>query len=331
MKNSNILISVIVPVYNAAEYLPNCIKSILAQTYRNLEIILINDGSTDESGSICDEYAQKDKRITVIHKKNGGVSTARNTGLDRATGQYIGFVDADDTVMPDMYEKLFDTINKHSKHIAVCGHIRFHVEGPVEKREQREIPESLTVQESLEYLLSNRYFEGFLWNKLFDVGLVSGENKLRFDTDLNNCGDLLFVNQCFLRSNGVSYIPKALYNYRLNNEGLTRAYTPKRRTELLAWKRIYKANNRQSSKIKDLVYFRYFEAVVNLYRMAVLSKESERAKYYKKTAIKCLSKCLPIKTVSKKDKLRCIIILLFPKTSTGIWRWLKKRYNIIWH
>ena len=90
------LVSVIVAVYNIEEYLPRCVDSILAQTYRNLEIILVDDGSKDQSGSICDSYAEKDRRIKVIHKKNGGLSDARNAGMDAATGEYIGFVDGDD-------------------------------------------------------------------------------------------------------------------------------------------------------------------------------------------------------------------------------------------
>lgn len=99
-------ISVIVPVYNAEKYLDRCVESIVAQTYKNLEIILVDDGSTDNSPAICDAWAKKDSRIRVIHKKNGGVSSARNAGLDACTGDYIGFADADDWMEPDMYEVL---------------------------------------------------------------------------------------------------------------------------------------------------------------------------------------------------------------------------------
>ena len=98
------LISVILPVYNVQQYLEKCIESVVNQTYKNLEIILIDDGSTDMSGKICDEFAEKDGRIKVIHSKNGGVSAARNIGLDIATGEYIGFVDSDDWIESQMYE-----------------------------------------------------------------------------------------------------------------------------------------------------------------------------------------------------------------------------------
>lgn len=104
------LISIIVPIYNIAEFLPKCIASIINQTYKNIEIILIDDGSTDDSGRICDEYQKKDARIIVKHEKNGGVSSARNRGLEIARGDYIGFIDGDDWAAPDMYEKLYQNI-----------------------------------------------------------------------------------------------------------------------------------------------------------------------------------------------------------------------------
>ena len=104
------LISIIVPIYNIAEYASECIQSLINQTYKNIEIILVDDGSTDHSPVICDEFAEQDERIKVIHKRNGGLSDARNAGLDVATGEYIGFVDGDDWVDEDMYETLYHLI-----------------------------------------------------------------------------------------------------------------------------------------------------------------------------------------------------------------------------
>ena len=104
------LISIIIPVYNAEKYLYKCLESVCGQTYQQLEIILVDDGSTDSSGHICDEWAEKDERIGVIHKQNGGVSAARNDGLKASTGAYIGFVDSDDWIDPKMYEKAYEAI-----------------------------------------------------------------------------------------------------------------------------------------------------------------------------------------------------------------------------
>ena len=117
----NPLISVIVPVYNVEAWLPRCVDSILSQTYENLEILLVDDGSTDDSGLICEEYAKKDTRIRVIHKENGGLSSARNSGLDAASGEYIGFVDSDDWIEPRMYQRLGEAITGTDSDIASCG------------------------------------------------------------------------------------------------------------------------------------------------------------------------------------------------------------------
>ncbi|MCL1981714.1 MAG: glycosyltransferase family 2 protein [Clostridiales bacterium] len=115
------LISVIVPVYNVAPYLPKCIDSILAQVHHDLEIILIDDGSEDNSGTICDEYAKKDQRIQVIHQANGGQSSARNVGLDIATGDYIAFIDSDDFIMPNMFSAMLAAMEREDADLAICG------------------------------------------------------------------------------------------------------------------------------------------------------------------------------------------------------------------
>lgn len=114
-------ISIIVPVYNVEKYIHKCIDSILDQTFTNFELILVDDGSTDNSGKICDEYAESDSRVKVIHKKNGGLSDARNTGIDVARGKYLGFVDSDDYIADDMYETLYNNLIKNSADMSVCG------------------------------------------------------------------------------------------------------------------------------------------------------------------------------------------------------------------
>ncbi len=123
------LISIIVPIYNVEKYLRKCIDSIVNQTYKNLEIILVDDGSPDNCGAICDEYAKKDERIKVIHKENGGLSDARNAGIDAATGKYIGFIDSDDYIAPDMYEKLYFAMFKAKADIAISNFLYVDEEG----------------------------------------------------------------------------------------------------------------------------------------------------------------------------------------------------------
>lgn len=123
---NNELISIIVPVYNVECYLRSCIESILNQTYRNLEVILSDDGSTDSSGKICDSYAHSDCRVRVIHKENGGLSDARNAGIDLAVGSYYMFVDSDDTITPDTVERLYLAAKENACEIAVCNMIRVY-------------------------------------------------------------------------------------------------------------------------------------------------------------------------------------------------------------
>ena len=127
----NELISVIIPVYKVEQYLPRCVDSVLVQTYRNLEIFLVDDGSPDRCGEICDAYAEKDRRIRVIHKENGGLSDARNAALDVCTGEFISFVDSDDYVTKDFIETLYHAIRMHHTKLAVCGIMRVDESGKI--------------------------------------------------------------------------------------------------------------------------------------------------------------------------------------------------------
>ena len=123
------LITVIIPVYNTLEYLPRCVQSVMAQTYENLEILLVDDGSTDGSSELCDGFAAKDPRVRVLHKENGGSSSARNLGLSECRGDYVGFVDSDDHVDPDMYETLFLGLQGSDPSIAQVGRDEIDAQG----------------------------------------------------------------------------------------------------------------------------------------------------------------------------------------------------------
>lgn len=129
MQNNSPLLSIIVPVYNILEYLPRCVRSIMAQTYTNLEILLVDDGSTDGTGALCDELAKEDARIRVFHKENGGSSSARNLAIAEAKGEYLGFVDSDDYISSDMYERLYDGIQKYGVRIAQIGRDEIDAQG----------------------------------------------------------------------------------------------------------------------------------------------------------------------------------------------------------
>jgi glycosyltransferase involved in cell wall biosynthesis len=153
------LISVIVPIYNMASYLEKCLDSIVSQSYQHLEIILVDDGSKDGSGEICDRYAAKDNRIKVIHRKNGGVSAARNSGLNIATGEYLGFVDSDDWIEGDMYQFLIENLTFDKFELPNDKSCTYRV---------------LERAEALELLLQDRLIQSYFWCKLFKRDLFNG-------------------------------------------------------------------------------------------------------------------------------------------------------------
>ena len=166
------LISVIVPVYKVEKYLDRCINSIVNQTYRNLEIILVDDGSPDKCPLMCDEWQKKDERIRVIHKKNGGLSSARNAGLDIATGELIGFVDSDDFILPEMYEYLYGLIIENDADLSMCRFIYVNEEGiPVQDEAKAEDDcDSINVMsgdEALRILITLEWEYVLAWNKLY--------------------------------------------------------------------------------------------------------------------------------------------------------------------
>ncbi len=164
-------ISVIVPVYNVEKYLDRCIKSICGQTYKNLEIILVDDGSTDLSGMICDDQKKSDQRIRVIHKKNGGLSDARNAGLEIATGDYIGFVDSDDWIESDMYDSLLTAVKEHNVRLAITGINRIYDNGYEIDQFTRKMPIEYVGTDIIRRYLLQDSFSTAAWDKLYHRSL----------------------------------------------------------------------------------------------------------------------------------------------------------------
>ncbi|MDE7322598.1 MAG: glycosyltransferase [Lachnospiraceae bacterium] len=165
------LISVIVPVYNVEKYLARCVESILAQTYRNLEVILVDDGSTDNSGEACDAYAGKDVRVKTVHKSNGGLSDARNAGLQIAQGEYYAFVDSDDWVTTDYVAQLYNFLHQNHAQIAVCGYRKVYGK---EENSHNGAGTSFSVYDSREGLFHLLYQRGMIssaWGRLFKAEL----------------------------------------------------------------------------------------------------------------------------------------------------------------
>lgn len=205
----NPLISVIVPIYNVEKYLARCVDSIVNQTYKNLEIILVDDGSPDLCPQMCDDYAEKDSRIKAVHKKNGGLSDARNAGMAVATGEYISFIDSDDYVSDDFFECLLDVMNKENSDIAECSVVKFYEDNRFDEFNDDLLENTYDAQDAMSALIAENPFHQHVWNKLYKTELVKdipyAVGKLNEDE--------FWTYQVFGRASKVAKLNKTMYYY----------------------------------------------------------------------------------------------------------------------
>lgn len=217
----NTLISVIVPVYKVENYLNRCIDSILNQTYRNLEVILVDDGSPDNCPSICEEYAKKDNRIKVIHQENGGLSSARNTGLTVASGELITFVDSDDWVANDMYQILYDTMTSQDADIVECNYFAVN-----EKTSEKSVPvkENLIYynDDGLKALFLDKNIKSYVWNKLYKRNTI-GDTTFPVGRSYE---DTYTTYKFFSKAKKIVSINQPLYFYNIRSGSISRNFSP---------------------------------------------------------------------------------------------------------
>ncbi len=278
MMKQNDLISVIVPVYKVEKYLHRCVDSILNQTYRNLEIILVDDGSPDSCPKICDEYAKRDNRIKVIHKNNAGVSAARNTGLEFSQGEFIAFVDSDDCIETNMYELLHKSIVKNRCDIAMSGYNLLYKNDikkmmdesilHVNDEKLKSIPDVMFVDNSF----------GNIWRLLYRRSFIGGH---RFSQDFFSGEDLLFNLNLIKKNTKISVVKECLYNYFQRNDSVVHSYS------LAKVEQRIKMAKEALELIKPLVGDDYYKDYsFRLYEMCVLDcifapNKSELLKYVK--------------------------------------------------
>lgn len=248
-------ISIIVPVYKVEEYLPRCIDSILAQTFTDFELILVDDGSPDNCGKICDEYAQKDDRIVVIHKNNGGLSDARNAGIDVATGEYIGFIDSDDWIDPNMYYVLHNNAIKNMADISECLFMQCS-DNIVVKQPNKIIEKVFSKENAIIELYNNdNYGSIIVCNKLFKKELfdilkfpVGRINEDQFVTP-----KLFYHSNCVVFCNYIGY-----YYFRRQSSIMNSEFSAKRLDAVYAYKETRKFfiehNLKQALKYNDATY-----------------------------------------------------------------------------
>lgn len=224
------LVSVLLPVYNVEDYLSICLESILAQTYQNLQIVLLDDGSQDNSSVICKKYAQKDKRVEFYQQKNKGVAETRNNLLSYAKGKYILFVDSDDWIELDMIEKLVYLSEFHKADIITCGYV---INDALCKKDD-ETYQIWSKKEAVYQFLRHVNFRGFLWNKLIRTNLFHNE---RFQKDISYGEDALMCWYILQKVKNVLITNMSLYHHRINNNSISNErFGPKKMSAFDVWK-----------------------------------------------------------------------------------------------
>lgn len=234
----NKLISVVVPVYNMGKYVNRAVEKLLDQDYSEYEIILVDDGSTDGGSLVCDELAQKNEKIRVVHKKNGGLSSARNCGIDEAKGEYIIFPDPDDWVDQDYLSVLMkQQVNETD--LEICGFYLTEQDKETIHDEHGK-QQVLSRSDAMDIVMQSDKYCGFAWNKLYHMSIIR-QNGLRFDTELGMAQDLHFAFRYIMSCNKISYDPKPVYHYFQHEGGVTNikaGLTPRKMSGLRTYEKI---------------------------------------------------------------------------------------------
>lgn len=292
-------VSIVVPVYKVEAYIDKCVKSILSQTFTNFELILVNDGSPDGCGKICDKYAQNDSRIQVIHKQNGGLAEARNAGLDVASGDYIGFVDSDDWIESDMYEILYNLCIEHDADIACCTSKIHYKDKAIDNGIH-----PLVIHErktAMKAMLEGELYDEVVWTKLFKKDLLEGVRftvgRIYEDTD--------FTYKAIHKSKKVCSIGLPKYNYiKRENSTMDRAKKDISIDAVLIYDEMYQFMEEHYNELKDLVAYKLSNSA-----MVVMNLISYHANF-----IKHKENYLLVAKVLNKHFYRVIKQKRFPKT-----------------
>jgi glycosyltransferase involved in cell wall biosynthesis len=314
---TNDLISVIIPVYNADKYLIACLDSIKNQTYPNLEVLLIDDGSTDNSGKICDEYAEKDHRFKVFHKPNGGVSSARNFGLEKATGRWLSFVDSDDYLALNSYEVMLSYCSETPCDIIIFDYDVVYPDGTVEHTENMNNFEILNRDEAMLY---NLHTNSFPVTRLSKLSLVNGKNpsqlqKIRFDENIARGEDSVFNSQVIDMANNIIVIPDKLYHYVQSEESACRGVFRPNQLTILKMDEFYQRF--YAKKYPNLLNewnVTFAELLIGIYFDMYIDKndyKKEMKDFYDRIIYNI--KKIPKITLSTKHKIKFILFKASPK------------------
>ena len=279
----NALVSVIVPVYKVEEYLHESVDSIINQKYKNLEIILVDDGSPDNCGKICDDYAKQDSRITVYHKENGGLSDARNYAIDRCNGEFITFVDSDDTIKINLVAALMEIIEKYEADIAISPYKKFTTSYVLENTlsitdGEKYYTGCVSVHDALAKLLyRNPIFHTGAFGKIYRQAVLDG---IRYPKGLLY-EDLATTYRAFFKSRKIAFTSEELYCYRIREGSIMRqSYSPKMLSCIPVSRQLYEDISTRYPSLKAAAASRAFSANRNVYFMLPYDRKEERLKVW---------------------------------------------------
>lgn len=304
-------VSIIIPVYKVEPYIDECLNSIVNQTYSNLEIILVDDGSPDTCPQKCDEWASKDSRIRVVHKQNGGLSSARNAGMDVATGDFFMFVDSDDFIESNMVESLLDIHKKQESDITCCevNRVIDGIKKPIDKFHRSSSVYSFTSIEVLKAMI-HRNIDCASWNKLYTRKIIA---KNRFPIGRNN-EDFVFLYYVYKNVTKVTYTNVALYDYRMRGNSITTTFNKKTLDQFLNIEDIEKDANLDNVNIFDELLWYKFNTYVSVayeyyknHRNPELKDDFKLIKSYVRSNIKQI---LVGGDLNTKVKIKALLIVL---------------------
>ncbi len=305
------LVSVIVPVYNVEAYLDQCIESILAQSHTNMEILVVDDGSTDSSGALCDRWAERDARISVIHQPNGGLSAARNTALDVMTGQLVTMVDSDDVLHPDFIATLLDAMSQHDADIAVGGYQPFYDNGlawPTESRRHAHA-RCYSQHEALQAILYQRGLTHSAWGRLYRAELFDG---IRYPVG-KYYEDFAIIYPLLKRCSTVVHIDTILYGYRQRDKSILQTFSSRRADVLDVGEQLETEIMAHDHRYAGAIHSRLLSAYFNILLLSHQDKSSDHSTLQGRcwNGIKRLrNKCLLDPRVRIKNKMGILVSYL---------------------